>query len=126
MSWPPTVVPGTVRLSPTRAADPWARTATLAARSADARARRHERARRLDHDDVHQTAVMIEIAGECSSCQHPWNLHPVAARIVRYCAECIYEEDVDARTSDDMCDRVPPALEVAASRYLSVRRHRDG
>jgi hypothetical protein len=52
-------------------------------------------------------------------------MHPGALISITNCAECIVEEDHDAREAEDMCSRVPPHLEhVPVGDSLRVRYKR--
>lgn len=63
--------------------------------------------------------------GRCGACQHEWSMHPIVIGHIRFCAMCIYEEDREDRSEEDMCEQTPPQLQVLASRYVTPRLARD-
>lgn len=66
----------------------------------------------------------MTIDGDCSYCDHPWSLHPVALLEVSVCAGCIHDEDHGLR--DDLCELAPPGLaHLPASQFLVPRLERS-
>jgi hypothetical protein len=61
----------------------------------------------------------VIVTGDCPSCGHEWDGHPVAVLSSSACVVCVYEEDHGVRTT--ICELVSPELaDKRASAFLSA------